>query len=423
MQSVTVPIDTLEVAERSYREVLAATVHQDDKVGRIITAAAFLTTGALTIITRTAAPSIRLDLLGVGVPVVAIAIGVYFACTTFAVIALVLSLSTPHVHLSSLRDSDESLLFFNEIGKKSRTQWLEMWKGESELNARLESNYKVESLNLARRVLSKYRRTFIAVRVFELGIFYLAVGGLAYLFGFASTTVSNGSPHPIEPDYLVRSVFLATLVVYLCLMLLAVREQATYDRSDWSEMTPEFRFRRGATMRLAGRVLVCLVLFEVVILMVPISFTHWIPLFLVAGCLVMLPRFRRSIPKGVDGKSGGAWIKTCRFELSYLWLYNTLSFLVMTSTLAMGAVIALIPTVASVEARLAAAAAVPVFMLVAALVRQNFSARRIVLGVFGAPPDNGQNSEDPIAPGPTAPSPREETAEGTATSMAGLPSQ
>ena len=47
-----VPLDKVEIASRSYKEVLDATVHQDDKVGRILTAAAFLTTGALTIITR-----------------------------------------------------------------------------------------------------------------------------------------------------------------------------------------------------------------------------------------------------------------------------------------------------------------------------------------------------------------------------------
>ncbi len=178
--------------------------------------------------------------------------------------------------------------------------------------------------------------------MFELGILYLAVGGLAYLFGFASTTHPSGAPQPITPDYLVRSVFLVTLVAYLCLMLLAVREQATYDRSDWtgdpgewSDVTPELCFRRGATMRLAGRTLLCLVLFEVVILMVPTSFTHWIPLFLVAGCLVMLPRFKRSVPKGVDGLRGGTWVKTGRFELSYLWLYTSMSILVMAVTLGM----------------------------------------------------------------------------------------
>ena len=127
----------------------------------------------------------------------------------------------------------------------------------------------------------------------------------------------------------------------------------------------------GATMRLAGRTLLCLVLFEVVILMVPASFTHWIPLFLVAGCLVMLPRFKRSVPKGVDGLRGGTWVKTGRFELSYLWLYTSMSILVMAVTLGMGATV-LPSRFPSALARLGAAAAVPVLMLIVALARHNF---------------------------------------------------
>src|SRR4051794_32127601 len=44
------PLRAIELAERAYKEVLDATKHQDDKVGRFLTAIAFLTTGSIALI-------------------------------------------------------------------------------------------------------------------------------------------------------------------------------------------------------------------------------------------------------------------------------------------------------------------------------------------------------------------------------------
>ncbi|WP_217996947.1 hypothetical protein, partial [Nocardioides jensenii] len=85
----------LDLAERSYKEVLDATKHQDDKVGRFLTAIAFLTTGAIALITTNPSTAIAREFAlpgGSSQPLLAWVTGVFLAFTLGSVTLLLLCL-------------------------------------------------------------------------------------------------------------------------------------------------------------------------------------------------------------------------------------------------------------------------------------------------------------------------------------------
>jgi hypothetical protein len=97
----------------------------------------------------------------------------------------------------------------------------------------LKKNFIFESLNLARRVKMKYRRSQLAVRAFQVGIFYLIVGGISFLAGFANSAGKTNKALYIYPTYLNRTLLFLVFVVYMAIELVAVRDQALYETRDW----------------------------------------------------------------------------------------------------------------------------------------------------------------------------------------------
>jgi|SRR5579862_2090977 len=366
-------MDKLAMLEKSYQEVLDATKHQDDKVGRVLTAAAFLTTGAIALVTHTYAPSVRLVLPDGSIPIVTIGVAIFFSCTAYAVIALLLSLATPHVYLSDVDHGFESLLFFHEIGRLSRTDWERRWTGRDDATVdKLQKSYLRESLNLARRVKLKYRRTSHAVRVFEVGIFYLVVGVTAFLLGFLrSPSVNPDHPIPILPAYPVRVLFFIAITAYLVLQMGAIRDQARYDRHDMAQvLTADQRYTRQTTSRLSTAVLACLIAFEAATLFTTRGTTHLIVWIVVATCGFLLAAFIRPRVRATQIDASGATLPVDGGRVRYLWIggcsrrtiYRIVALGCGLGLIALGATVS---ELGSAEWRLIAAGAMPLLVLFA----------------------------------------------------------
>src|SRR5216683_1174955 len=85
----------LDVARWSYAEVLAATTHQDDKIGRFLAAIAFLVGGVVIFATNTTVLSARSKLGGHILQLPAIFLAIFLALTTLSAMLFILATSEP----------------------------------------------------------------------------------------------------------------------------------------------------------------------------------------------------------------------------------------------------------------------------------------------------------------------------------------
>ena len=136
----------------------------------------------------------------------------------------------------------------------------------------------------------KYRRTYFAVRAFQVGIVYLVVGGIGFLFGFAQSAGKNSHAVPIYPNYIARTVFFLIFAGYMSVELIAVRDQSRYERKDWD--TDEFGANRRYACRTAGcialAVLFSFIWFEAVLVFLPTSDTWATVLFMAVTAIPLL---------------------------------------------------------------------------------------------------------------------------------------
>lgn len=181
----------IDLAERAYKEVLDATKHQDDKVGRFLTAIAFLTTGAIALIATDNGLRRRF-----GVPggddhaLLAWSTGLFFALTLAAVVLLLLCLSVPvRLPRSRVDPMRESHLFYSYIAARPRDEWVAYWEtaDSAELEASITSDYARESHNLAERVSAKYRHSHEASWLFVAALLFLGLSIYLKLLALFST--------------------------------------------------------------------------------------------------------------------------------------------------------------------------------------------------------------------------------------------
>jgi hypothetical protein len=183
--------DKDEIFAKSYAETLAAIKHQDDKVGRVITALAFLTGAAFGLFSKFGTENFSVTLPGSAVSVpafcfvtFAIAVGLSLA---FAVAAVGPTRGLPALGGAAPRQP-ASLIYFNTIAQSPAT-WMRLADISSgELKKLLAADYHLETLGLARRV--RYKLAWSR----EAGAcLLLAVTALVVLAIFLSSAFSVGT--------------------------------------------------------------------------------------------------------------------------------------------------------------------------------------------------------------------------------------
>lgn len=193
----------LRLIKESFSEVLDATKHQDEKIGRFLTAIAFLTTGGITLLFRGDLIAARFEVGatrwpgGGSYPFLAWSTLAFFACILTSVMLLLISLSTP-LQLQQRKkprsDLTGSRLFFGYIGRETRADWAERWHGPSasEIEAELFKQYISETHNLSERAKLKYAHTDEAAALFIFSLLFLGTAVvLAVDVGLASSSGST----------------------------------------------------------------------------------------------------------------------------------------------------------------------------------------------------------------------------------------
>lgn len=205
--------DRLELSKESYHEVLDATKHQDDKIGRFLTAAAFLFTGAIAFGTRSGALELTVSLDGYNYRLPSAFLGVFLGLTLISVLLLIIAVGPnlalprgpggtrefpgdPEGSAAAPPPPSDSWLFFLSIAGKTSSDWAEMWYPGQLNKDELVQHYAREAHNIAVKTEFKYNRTNEARAVFTLGLLFLS---LAVVLFFAATArgeeslVMNGS--------------------------------------------------------------------------------------------------------------------------------------------------------------------------------------------------------------------------------------
>jgi Pycsar effector protein len=198
-------------ARESYREVLDATKHQDDKIGRFLTAIAFLFTGAVALASRTKLVDGTVSVDDSPRYLALICLGIFLGLAVLSVLLLVIAigpnLALPHPGASGLR----SRLFFLAIAGYSPTHWNNRWTlgpGREEML----QMYVREAHNLAGKTDFKYSRTNEARALFTLGLLFLA---LSIVLAFLSVGRFGPSSSATLPwDSLTRNIVGTTLATF-----------------------------------------------------------------------------------------------------------------------------------------------------------------------------------------------------------------
>jgi hypothetical protein len=244
----------VELLRASYSEVLDATKHQDDKIGRLLTAIAFLTAASLALASLATSPTLVRRFVVSGAPrgpqhlppLVLITLATFLVCVVLAVVLLVDALATPlripglghDVRQKRVSLGDFSQIYFYDIAGLGRDEWQRKWSaGRAALRAELAPMYRNETHNLAVRVDFKYARTNEAVAILSLGL--LAFGATVLLFFAAVTAPCRGvqpagtCSSPVEFGAILRATLATLLGLYVFGQLLVQFRQnhMTVDRA------------------------------------------------------------------------------------------------------------------------------------------------------------------------------------------------
>lgn len=176
--SQATPPRLIDLSKRAYDEVLDATKHQDDKVGRFLTAIAFLTTGAIALIASDQGLRRTFEVPDGGAyPLLAWSTGGFFVLTVASVALLLLCLSVP-VRLPKTIDDPmkSSHLFYSYIENRPRDEWIDYWMTTDveEIEKRIAKDYAREAHNLAERTSAKYRHSYEASWFFVCALLFLS---------------------------------------------------------------------------------------------------------------------------------------------------------------------------------------------------------------------------------------------------------
>ena len=181
--------ERFDLAKLSYDQVLDATKHQDDKVGRFLTAIAFLTAAAITFGSKTEVLQVRYDLDGpLTLPAFLFAGFLVFVAITVLVLLMALGqpLRPPGSSKSGTRSP--SRLFFVVISGMNEAEWSELWDHPApEISAEMTASLIGETYNIATRAETKYRHLGEAQALFTMALLLLVLALTLAVKGLAAT--------------------------------------------------------------------------------------------------------------------------------------------------------------------------------------------------------------------------------------------
>lgn len=188
----------LAVARISYGEVLDATKHNDEKIGRALTSIAFITTAgvAFAVGGNEHVLKIRYIMGRASAPLPSIFLLAFFVFILLTVIMYLSAMGNPLTFPEKHDEKIGSNLFFYLIANEDRSSWTETWG----LDARASydtirlgtiNNFVNEAHHLAGRVRFKYERMEIARALFITALISLILSFVTGLTPFIMSTASQ----------------------------------------------------------------------------------------------------------------------------------------------------------------------------------------------------------------------------------------
>ncbi|WLW55287.1 hypothetical protein [Streptomyces sp. YU58] len=174
----------LGLLEGSFEQVLDATKHQDDKIGRLLTGIAFLTAATLALAALNSAnyAARTFDVPPFTLPLGLVSISAFLLSVAVSVILLLAGLTQP-LGLPGITDSgvagshtQYSQIYFLHISQMTREEWQELWRNEPEYLRRKRVDSLIKEIHsLAGRTTFKQDRSSEGVAVFSISLLAFAM--------------------------------------------------------------------------------------------------------------------------------------------------------------------------------------------------------------------------------------------------------
>lgn len=209
----------------TYDEVLDATKHQDEKIGRFLTAIAFLTATSFAMAGLSQGRFIfQTFKLGSQSPVHfgMYALAVFLLGVVATVLVLMTSFATqlrfPNIEAPS---DNTSIVYFAEISHNPLTDWINRWEdGPKLLSDSRDAHFIKEIHNLSIRAKTKYDRLREAASVFSLAMLAYAISIVFVVLAATRTEPSNLSGEEIPAINIDFRVRFAVWIVFMVFMLI-----------------------------------------------------------------------------------------------------------------------------------------------------------------------------------------------------------
>lgn len=236
-----VTAEVKDLLESSYKEVLDAVKHQDDKIGRLFAGISFLTAAALAMANLGGGALLRQRYVGwSSVPPAMLCLAAYILLVVLSVTILIGSLATPlrvpglarggrrSAHVDWI-GPQSSQIYFGEISRIGVKDWERKWTGDpNSLKTELTQALVGETHNLAVRTQFKYGRMNEAIALFNFALLFLS---LTMIFSLAAASLEDPTkvPVPAAANWALASAVAA----FFYLQLLS---QVRYTRQSMDEL-------------------------------------------------------------------------------------------------------------------------------------------------------------------------------------------
>ncbi|HEX8094914.1 hypothetical protein [Jatrophihabitans sp.] len=228
--------ERFKLLEFSYKEVLDATKHQDDKINRLLTAVAFLTAATLALAGLHGGDPLAARYLVDGrfaLPLGLICLAGFLVGVSITVIMLIASLTTPLVFpggakpiaptIRYVTEVESGQIYFNEISRTALPQWYLKWQQDTaDLKRERNDSLIRETHNLAVRTEFKYQRSNEAVAVLSFALLSFVLSMVLILL--AAGRQQSGSP--LTLNLTARAILAAVLFGYSMLQLVGTQRNA-----------------------------------------------------------------------------------------------------------------------------------------------------------------------------------------------------